>query len=264
MLLWIEDIHWADRSTRSFLRFLAASLTEERVVVVATYRSDELHRRHPLRPLLAELERSPRARRIELERFDRGEVADQLADILGAAPRRDVVERMYGRSEGNPLFTEELLAAGVDGRGSLPPSLREALLLRVERLPGEPSACCACSPSAAAPDRSCSPRRPASTRGALRRDPRGDRRRRSSWSTVPGGTASVMRCSARCLRRPAPGERSELHLVYAHALERVGGRGRRGLDGHRDRPPLLLRRRPAAGAASRAGGGAAGAPARLR
>ncbi|MQA75176.1 MAG: AAA family ATPase [Solirubrobacterales bacterium] len=137
VLLWIEDIHWADRSTRSFLRFLAASLGEERVLVVATYRSDELHRRHPLRPMLAELERSPRARRIELERFDRGELGDQLADILGATPERDVVERMYGRSDGNPLFTEELLAAGVDARGPLPPSLREALLLRVERLPGE-------------------------------------------------------------------------------------------------------------------------------
>jgi predicted ATPase/DNA-binding CsgD family transcriptional regulator len=134
VLLWIEDIHWADRSTRSFLRFIAASLAEERVLVVATYRADELHRRHPVRPLLAELERTPRARRIELARFDRDEVADQLADILGSVPVDDVVERLYGRSEGNPLFTEELLAAGVDGRGSLPPSLREALRLRVERL----------------------------------------------------------------------------------------------------------------------------------
>jgi ATP/maltotriose-dependent transcriptional regulator MalT len=134
VLLWIEDIHWADRSTRSFLRFLAAGLSDERALVVATYRADEMHRRHPLRPLLAELERSPRARRIELIRFDRDEVADQLTDILGEAPVADIVDRLYLRSEGNPLFTEELVAAGVDGRGSLPPSLREALLLRVERL----------------------------------------------------------------------------------------------------------------------------------
>jgi predicted ATPase len=111
VVLWIEDIHWADRSTRSFLRFLAASVAEERVLVVATYRADELHRRHPLRPLLAELERTPRARRIELERFDRAELADQLADILGEVPVGDVVERLYGRSNGNPLFTEELVAA---------------------------------------------------------------------------------------------------------------------------------------------------------
>ncbi len=133
-LLWIEDIHWADHSTRSFLRFLAGSLRTERVVVVATYRADELHRRHPLRPLLVELERPERARRVELPRFDLDELTCQLTDILGTEPERVVVERLYGRSEGNPLFTEELLAAGIDGRGSLPPSLREALLLRVERL----------------------------------------------------------------------------------------------------------------------------------
>ncbi len=134
VLLWIEDIHWADSSTRAFLRFLAANLRSERVLVVLTYRSDELHRRHPLRPLLAELERTPRAVRVELERFDRDELADQLADILGEPPDAKIVERMHARSDGNPLFTEELLAAGADGLGSLPPSLREALLLRVERL----------------------------------------------------------------------------------------------------------------------------------
>lgn len=137
VLLWIEDIHWADSSTRAFLRFLAASLSGERVLAVTTYRGDELHRRHPLRPLLAELERSPRARRIELERFDRSELAAQLTDIVGETPDGDVVERLFSRSEGNPLFTEELLAAGTDGRGSLPPSLREALLIRAERLSPE-------------------------------------------------------------------------------------------------------------------------------
>jgi predicted ATPase/DNA-binding CsgD family transcriptional regulator len=134
VLLWVEDIHWADSSTRAFLRFLAASLREENVLVVATYRADELHRRHPLRPLLAELERSPLARRLDLDRFDRDELAEQLADILDREPTGDVVERLYGRSEGNPLFTEELLAAGIDGLGPLPPSMREALMLRIERL----------------------------------------------------------------------------------------------------------------------------------
>ncbi len=135
VLLAIEDIHWADRSTRAFLAFLARSLGTERVLAVATYRSDELHRRHPLRPLLAELERDPRARRIELARLDREELADLLADILGAPPEGDLADRLYRRSEGNALFTEELLAAGLDGRGGLPPTLRDALMVRVERLP---------------------------------------------------------------------------------------------------------------------------------
>ena len=68
LLLTIEDLHWADRSTRAFLVYLASSLCRERVLVVTTYRPDELHRRHPLRPLLAELERDARARRVELGR----------------------------------------------------------------------------------------------------------------------------------------------------------------------------------------------------
>ena len=68
--LVLEDIHWADRSTRAFLVFLARSLWTERVLVIATYRSDELHRRHPLRPLLAELERDTRSR------ADRARAAD--------------------------------------------------------------------------------------------------------------------------------------------------------------------------------------------
>jgi DNA-binding CsgD family transcriptional regulator/tetratricopeptide (TPR) repeat protein len=135
VLLSLEDIHWADRSTRSFLAYLARSLCAERVLALATYRSDELHRRHPLRPLLAELERAPRARRVELERLSETELSGQLEDILGAPAEPDLVARLYRRSEGNPLFTEELLAAGLDGRGTLPPTLRDALMVRVERLP---------------------------------------------------------------------------------------------------------------------------------
>jgi ATP/maltotriose-dependent transcriptional regulator MalT len=134
LLLVIEDLHWADRSTRAFLTYLASSLCTERVLVVASYRADELHRRHPLRPLLAELERAPRARRIELRRFTREELAEQLADILGGPPAPDLLDRLWTRSEGNALFAEELLAAGLDGRGALPPTLREALMVRVERL----------------------------------------------------------------------------------------------------------------------------------
>jgi ATP/maltotriose-dependent transcriptional regulator MalT len=136
MVLWIDDAHWADNATRHFLFYLAANLPDHvRLLTVIAYRSDQLHRRHPMRSLLAELGRGRRVRRLELAPFDRGEVATQLADILGAAPDAEVVERFFDRGEGNPLFTEELLAAGADGRGRLPSTLRDALLLRIERLP---------------------------------------------------------------------------------------------------------------------------------
>ena len=116
------------------MAFLAHSLGRERVLVVATYRLDELHRRHPLRPLLAEIERDPEVHRITLSVLSRDELAGALEDILGAPPAPDLLDRLYARSEGNPLFMEELLAAGVDGRGALPVTLRDALMVRIEQL----------------------------------------------------------------------------------------------------------------------------------
>ena len=133
-LLLIEDIHWADSSTRSFIGFLARSVCTERLLVVGTYRSDELHRRHPLRPLLAELASDPYMRLIDLPRFSPEELGEQLEGIVGDRPDAELVQRVYSRSEGNALYAEEILAAGLDGRGALPPTLRDALMLRVERL----------------------------------------------------------------------------------------------------------------------------------
>ena len=137
VVLVLEDMHWADRSTRMFVSFLARSLRDERLLVLLTYRSDELHRRHPLRPLLSELQRLEHVRRIELEPFNRSELMEVLADILDKQPAGQLVDRLYARSEGNALYTEELLAAGLDGRGATPESLRHAFMLRIERLSGE-------------------------------------------------------------------------------------------------------------------------------
>ena len=75
-----------------------------------------------------------RALRIDLAALTRDELGEQLAGILGAPPDAALVDRLYARSEGNPLFTEELLAAGLDGLGAVPPSLAAALALRIERL----------------------------------------------------------------------------------------------------------------------------------
>src|SRR5918999_5520546 len=134
LLLVIEDLHWADSSTRHFLSFLSRTLCSARIMVVGTYRSDDLHRRHPLRPLLAELTRDSATRLVDLPPFTREELAEQLEGILAAAPDPGLLERIWHRSEGNALFTEEILAAGLDGRGPLPPTLSDALMLRVEQL----------------------------------------------------------------------------------------------------------------------------------
>jgi DNA-binding CsgD family transcriptional regulator/tetratricopeptide (TPR) repeat protein len=131
----IEDLHWADQSTLDLTAFLVRSLREARVLLVATYRSDELHRRHPLRPLLTGWKRARSADGLELRRFDRGEVTAQLAAIIGDDPPPGVAEVVFDRSGGNAYLVEELAAARAGGElEDLPPSLRDVLLGRVEGL----------------------------------------------------------------------------------------------------------------------------------
>jgi predicted ATPase len=91
----LEDLHWADRSSRDLLAFLARTLRSGRVTLVASYRSDELHRRHPLRPLLAELVRLPGVERIELAPFRQAELAEYLEAIAGTPLPAGRVERIH-------------------------------------------------------------------------------------------------------------------------------------------------------------------------
>ena len=132
VLLVIEDVHWADPATRETLTFLVRSLRTERVLVAMTFRADELHRRHPLLPWLAELERTGRVERIDLARLDEDGTRELVAAILGAEPTPDLVGSIHRRSDGNPFFAEELLAASSDGDGRRrSSSLQEVLIARV-------------------------------------------------------------------------------------------------------------------------------------
>jgi tetratricopeptide (TPR) repeat protein len=128
----VEDLHWADRSTRDFLAFLVRAARGERILSVATLRLAELPREHPVRGFVAELTRVRGVRRLELAPFTAEELTEQVEGILGERPRADLVARLFQRSEGNAFYTEELLAAG--GDGELPVSLRDLLLVRIERL----------------------------------------------------------------------------------------------------------------------------------
>ncbi|HEX3977301.1 MAG TPA: AAA family ATPase [Solirubrobacteraceae bacterium] len=220
LILILEDMHWADRSTRAFAVFLARTLRQERVCVILTYRADELHRRHPLRPLLSELERLERARRILLEPFDRVELGEALADILGAAPDGALLDRLFTRSEGNPLFTEELLAAGLDGRGAAPQSLRDAFLVRIERLSSDAQRVSRAVAVARAADESML----AAVTG-LDRDALQAALRESVAEQVLVAGADGRFAFRHALLREAlyddllPGERGELHIALARELE---------------------------------------------
>ncbi|MBC9723483.1 AAA family ATPase [Streptomyces sp. TRM68367] len=136
VVLALEDLHWSDASTRHLLTYLFRTLRTGRLVVLATYRSDDIHRRHPLRPLLAELDRLRTVRRLELGRFNREEVSRQIAGILAREPDPAQTDEIFARSDGNAFFVEELAVAAREGaRTGLPDSLRDLLLVRVEGLP---------------------------------------------------------------------------------------------------------------------------------
>ncbi|MET8226534.1 AAA family ATPase [Streptomyces sp. NPDC005301] len=163
VLLVLEDLHWADQSSRDLLRFLLSrglpqlphtrgpaapgtagtGAPARRLAVFASYRADDLHRRHPLRPLLAELVRLPAVDRLELRPMRDAEVAT-LVRALNTGPVPDTtVRRIVERAEGNAFYAEELLAATADAvpgssdpaADAMPSGLADVLLIRFEQLP---------------------------------------------------------------------------------------------------------------------------------
>jgi DNA-binding CsgD family transcriptional regulator len=133
LALIIEDAHWADASSRELLTFLIANLPVAPLLIVVTFRSDELTRTHPLRPLLAELGRISWVERTDLPRLTRAEAAAQMAAILAHEPLPEQADAVFSRSEGNPLFVEHLLGS----ESEVPASLRDMVLAAAQRLPEE-------------------------------------------------------------------------------------------------------------------------------
>jgi DNA-binding CsgD family transcriptional regulator len=143
VLLVFEDLHWADASTRDLVTFLSRMLHRERVALIGSYRTDDLHRRHPLRPVVAELLRLPSVIAIDLAPLGPSALAEHLTAVLAeqytATPGRidaTVLNDIVARAEGNAYYAEELLAASLSGdpaeRLPLPAGLAALLLSRVE------------------------------------------------------------------------------------------------------------------------------------
>jgi DNA-binding CsgD family transcriptional regulator/tetratricopeptide (TPR) repeat protein len=137
VVLVVEDVHWADRSTHDLLTLLSTGARGLPLILVATYRSDEVARRPELPVVLSELTRRG-ATHVRLDRLDRGEVVALATSLLGTPPAPDVAAQIAERSDGVPLFVEELVAAIVhDPSAPMPPHLRDAVLARVRRLPDD-------------------------------------------------------------------------------------------------------------------------------
>ena len=108
LVVLVEDVHWADESSRALLQFLARRLGEAPVLLVCTVRPDEVSGPLLLRPFLADLVRLPWTVRIDLSRLGRAEVASMLSAPGGPRPTAELVDSIHRRSEGVPFYVEEL------------------------------------------------------------------------------------------------------------------------------------------------------------
>jgi DNA-binding NarL/FixJ family response regulator/tetratricopeptide (TPR) repeat protein len=133
LLLIVEDVHWADQSTRDLLRFLFARQFTSPIAILTTYRSDDLHRSHPLRAALAEWVRLPAVSRLQLSPLTDAESRQLVRALHSTSIPEPELRRILTRAEGNPFFIEELVAAATVG-GELPTDLADLLLVRLEQI----------------------------------------------------------------------------------------------------------------------------------
>jgi tetratricopeptide (TPR) repeat protein len=134
LLLVIEDLHWADDTTRQLFSVLAGVGRVQPALLIATFRHDDLHRRHPLRSMLAELERHSACERIQVGPLDLAATSELISAIRPGGGDRTAVAEVHRRSGGNPFYIEELVAAGNQGLTGLPATLRDTILARTAML----------------------------------------------------------------------------------------------------------------------------------
>ena len=226
VLLVLEDVHWVDRSTQDFVRFLVRGLRGERVAAVITYRTGELPADHPVRELLADLQYHDRVTLAELRPLDRAGVGAQLEGILGRPPDPALADEVHERCAGNPLFAEELLSARLDpGGGELPSRLADALRVRLRRVP-EPVR--RLLPSAAAVGRPASGELLAAASGMVEPDLSAALRDAVDHHLLirEGATFAFRHDVVReaVYADLLPGERAALHAEVAEALGTGGGK----------------------------------------
>ena len=254
LLVVVEDLHSSGPVTQMMVTTLTRPNPAVPVLVLGTYRSDELHAHHAWRPALGELLRAARPERISLQPFDRPATAAMVTAIVGAPANQVLVAAVHARSGGNAFFIEELVAAGVDHGAMIPDSLRDVVLARAAQLDADAIAVLnAVSVGGSAPldiledlcdltasrvavvvDHLIGTALLVSDRTEVRF------RHELGRETIDGGLAA--------------GRRAVLHARWAASLERRWPERGRG-----DRPPLDGRRRRRAGIQRVADGGPGGA-----
>ena len=154
LLVVLEDLHWADPATRELLDYATRRLRSTNVLILATYRTDEMHRKHALLPTIEGWRRSGQVQMIELKALQPSGIADIVCSIFEESGiSDDFRDFLYDRSEGNPFVVEEMLRDALDrgdifhtARGwdrkavnelRIPRTVRDTILHRLERLSRE-------------------------------------------------------------------------------------------------------------------------------
>src|SRR5918992_12783 len=109
LVLVLDNLHWADRTSLLLLEFLAQELTETHLLVVGTYRDTELTPQHPLGHALGELAREPLFRRVLLRGLSEEDVAQFIDVTAGFSPHQELIRAVHARTEGNPLFMTQVM-----------------------------------------------------------------------------------------------------------------------------------------------------------
>lgn len=133
LLVVVEDVHWADHSSRELLTLLFTRGLTSRVTLLVTYRSDDLHRRHPLHETLPVWTRIAGLDRLELAPLRPGPMRALVAALDGAPTDHDGVREVIERAEGNAFFAEEIVASR-QATGARAADLTRLLLARVDSL----------------------------------------------------------------------------------------------------------------------------------
>ena len=148
LLITVDDLHWADADSLHLLQFLAGSLRNRRVLLLATYRDVEVRREHALGSLLGALAREPHCERVVLRGLPEAEVASLVEALAGEAAGSELVASIHDMTEGNPFFVHEivrlLLEQGRLAEGdprelalALPQSVRDVIGRRLDGLSDE-------------------------------------------------------------------------------------------------------------------------------
>ncbi|MDQ4064823.1 MAG: protein kinase, partial [Actinomycetota bacterium] len=145
IVLVLDDLHWADTSSLLLLEFVARELRDMRVLVIGTYREEELGRQHPLSQALGNLSRARLSDRVVLRGLTQDEVGHFIELSAGISPSTDLLADVYAQTEGNPFFVGEIVRLLVaegrleqrvrpDRSWSVPQSIREVIGRRLDRL----------------------------------------------------------------------------------------------------------------------------------